>query len=121
MKKILIILIVMFGTQLCHAENDINKVRIDNQLTHCLQINKQTLISTNNLLLLHSTWEMKSNIGECGCKSAVVSYHVYENNNKLISLGKFTGLDKDIFYFVISSDVRHARTSDYLLTISCAN
>jgi len=122
MKTIICILVVWSVTQTCAAWYSADKILIDNILHKCIKISKKNIELKNNLLLLHAVWDVKKNIGQCGCKSAAISYDVYEHKVKLlISHGILVTLNKKEFDFVISSDNTIYKNSEYLLSINCLN
>ena len=108
--------------QACNAEYSMEKITIDNILDQCIKINKKSIENNNNLLLLHTVWDVKRNIGKCGCKSALISYDVHEKeHHKLMSHGVLSSLSKQEFYFVISSDGSIYKEVDYLVSINCSS
>ncbi len=81
MKKLLSLLVMGCVAQACNAEYSMDKITIDNILDQCINVNKKNIVNKNNLLLLHTVWDVKSNIGECGCKSALISYGIHEKKH----------------------------------------
>jgi len=103
----------------CNASDN---VILDNSLKQCIEIENITVIDSDNLLLLKTQWKIKDNIGACGCKSAAFSYSVYiDGNDKLMSFGIMSSLNKSSSSFVLSSDNSIYKTSKYNVSISCVN
>jgi len=122
MKKLLSLLVLCCVAQACNAEYSMDKITINNILDQCIKINKKSIENKNNLLLLHTVWDVKSNIGECGCKSALISYDVHEvKNKKLMFHGVLSSMNKKEFYFVISSDGSIYKEAGYKVSISCSS
>ena len=119
MKKLSLIILAGLLSLSCNAEERVN---IDNSLSACLMLQKGEVQKAENLLLYKTNWELKDNIGNCGCKSALLSYSVYmvENDN-LISYGKLSSLYKKQVSFVLSSDNAVYKDAKYKMEISCAN
>ena len=72
-----------------------------------------------NLLILNTTWLVNNNIGSCGCKSAALKYTVKMDDDKLISLGHFSTLNKSSFKFVINNDINIYKKSNFRLVVDC--
>ncbi|MCW8935341.1 MAG: DUF2195 family protein [Gammaproteobacteria bacterium] len=108
----------IFSTS-CNASDN---VILDNSLKNCIDIKSITVTDSDNLLLLKTQWKIKDNIGTCGCKSAAFSYSVYiDGNDKLMSFGIMSSLNKSSSSFVLSSDNSIYKTSKYNISINCAN
>lgn len=108
----------VFSTS-CNASDN---VTLDNSLKNCIEIKSTTVTDSDNLLLLKTQWNIKDNIGACGCKSSAFSYSVYLNGkDKLMSFGIMSSLNKSSSSFVLSSDNSIYKTSKYNVSISCAN
>ncbi len=122
MKKLLGLLILSGMTQACEASYNIDQVQVDNILSQCLVVNKILLVQKNNVLFLHASLDIKDTIGACGCKSAAISYDVYESKKKiLLSHGVFSSINKKEFYFVINSDASIYKKSNYELVLNCSS
>ncbi|MBI3187644.1 MAG: DUF2195 family protein [Gammaproteobacteria bacterium] len=118
MKKLSVLILAAVLSLSCNAEE---RVTIDNSLSACLIIQKGEIQAMDNLLLYKTSWELKDNIGNCGCKSAALSYSVYlVKNEKLMSLGMLSSLNKKQVTFVLSSDNGLYKDAEYKLTLSCA-
>ena len=120
--KFHLIFITLFSGIFSVACNASDNVILDNSLNRCIEFENITIKESENLLLLKSKWNIKDNIGTCGCKSAAFSYSVYINgSDKLMSFGIMSSLNKNSSSFVLSSDNTIYKTSKYKVSISCAN
>lgn len=119
MKKLSVLMLAGLLSLSCNAEE---RVTIDNLLSACLIMQKGEVQEMENLLLYKTSWDLKDNIGNCGCKSAALSYSVYlVKNEKLMSHGMLSSLNKKQVTFVLSSDNGIYKDAQYKLAISCAN
>ena len=102
--------------------NAADKIIMDNSLKDCLQLNNTSITRKNNLLLLEASLHMNETIGACGCKSAAFSYSVYrDKNEKFISYGMLSSINKNKVTLVLSSDNSIYKDSKYKVSISCSN
>jgi hypothetical protein len=114
-----LLLIVSLFSLSCQASDT---VVINSLLEACITISKTKIQKVDNLLLLKTTWNLKDNIGNCGCKSAAMSYSVYRlKSEKLMSHGIISTFNKMQATFVLSSDNTIYKNTHYKLAINCAN
>jgi len=112
----------------CNAENTVKNIVIDNEVAECIEFYKNKIVNHTNLLLLNTSWEIKSSTGLCGCKSAALKYTVKREyttkgddnrhgHEEVFSTGifntlKFFEVNRESFDFVLSS-------IDKNLTLNC--
>lgn len=121
MIKTSIFLILLFFSASCSSMPTGEEIEIDSIISNCIDIEKENLEKHENLLLLNTLWKMKTNIGECGCKSAALSYRVEIKENTPISSGVISSLKKKRFKFVLSSDNKLFLNDKYRIIINCKN
>lgn len=97
------------------------QVLLENGLEKCVKAGAITLAERNNLLLAETDLTLLQSIGYCGCKSAVASYAVV-NDQDLIRHETFILKDSRRMSFIISNDIlRHSEVSGINLRLSCGN
>lgn len=122
MKQFIYLSILMVFSLSCSAQVVGENITIDNILSNCISINKKKLAFNGDLLLLDTSWDVKNNIGACGCKSAALSYDVHViGNNDHVSRGVVSTLNKKSYSFVINTDNSIFKKAKYRLSISCKN
>ena len=112
-----------------HKKNDDaplgSDVNITNDLNACIKIIPEQPVEANGLLTLKTSWETEKNIGECGCKSALMSYYVNNisdpKTSKRILEAVISSLGKKEYNFIINADTSIKYKGNYELTISCKN
>lgn len=106
------------------AEQGLNNISIDNAIESCFKVSPIRVGISHNLLLLESETSSIKSIGECGCKSAMASYHaMYENAALLISheaYGVFSSNVTGKHSFLLTQNYIPNQSISYTLSISCA-
>lgn len=69
------VLLLVLALPACAAQGPVTFV---NDLKSCVTLERGELVEHGNLLLYDVQLEVPENIGNCGCKSAVASYRVFE-------------------------------------------
>ncbi|MFV1984816.1 MAG: DUF2195 family protein [Thiohalomonadales bacterium] len=119
---ILIFIFLLPVSKFCYAENNINNIIIDSILTDCIKIKKNELVAYHNFLFLDTSWDVKNNIGNCGCKSALIQYDVnLISDQQHIVHGVVSSLKKKNHEFIINSDNSIFKNERFKLIINCAN
>ncbi|MFC3150613.1 DUF2195 family protein [Litoribrevibacter euphylliae] len=97
------------------------QVLLENGLEKCVKAGAITLSERNNLLLAETDLTLLQSIGYCGCKSAVASYAVVDDE-ELIRHEMFILKDSRRMSFVISNDIlRDSEVSGVNVRLSCGN
>ena len=103
----------------CAAQKSNDSILIDNVVSECITFKKSNIEVYGNIILLNTEWEVRNNIGECGCKSAALKYEVKTENNQSISQGMFSTINREKLQFVINTDSSLFKKLSYTLIINC--
>ena len=109
----------------CAIAGESPDVYVENTLEKCVAINSKNLIYFGDMPLLKMNIRHISNIGNCGCKSAISSYTVIqtiEGHESLIMLGEFTFSGRNELALPIAVHKQFiVKFTDVRIVISCAN
>ena len=119
MKYALFLFAIFFLSSTCSARDGTDKISVENAVSDCIKFKKNQLEFVSNIVVLDTTWEMISNIGSCGCKSAALKYDVKTTSGHHVSKGYFSTFDRRSFKFVIDSDKSIYKRSNYTLLVNC--
>jgi len=96
-------------------------VAIENTLDACIGLQSAKLAKIESALFLPTTWTVRKSTGECGCKSALISYRVTAGpRSEVIATGVLSSLHKQSYAFLINPDASIAYGQQYSLFICCA-
>ncbi|HMN45585.1 MAG TPA: DUF2195 family protein [Povalibacter sp.] len=96
-------------------------VAIENSLDACIALQPAKLAKIESALFLPTTWTVRKSTGECGCKSALISYRVTAGpRSEVIATGVLSSLNKQNYAFLINPDAGIAYGERYSLFIGCA-
>ncbi len=96
-------------------------VAIENTLDACIALTAAPLAKIENALFLPTTWAVRKSTGECGCKSALISYRVTAGpRSEVIATGVLSSMNKGSYAFLINPDAGIAYGQQYSLFIGCA-
>ena len=116
------LLSALFMANNCFAAAE--NISIDNAIESCFKARPIRVGINHNLLFLESETSSIKSIGECGCKSAMASYHaMYENAALLISheaYGVFSSNVTGRYSFLLTQNYIPNQSISYTLSISCA-
>lgn len=107
--------VVAAACSAAHAE-----VVIENTLQACVTMKPGKTSVQGAGLFLHTDWEVQKSTGECGCKSALVSYRV-SMRGEVIASGVLSSLNRTGYDFLINPDAGVAYKDKYTLFVGCAN
>ena len=97
-------------------------VAIDNTLDACIALTPAQPAKIDSALFLPTTWTVHKSTGECGCKSALISYRVTAGpRSEVIASGVLSSLNKRSYAFLINPDASIAYGQQYSLFIGCAS
>ncbi|MGI0119728.1 DUF2195 family protein [Zooshikella sp. RANM57] len=100
-----------------------SKVKINNDINKCISIIPEKTRVVEGKLFLDTNWKVNKATGDCGCKSALLTYHVaVEKDQQQYELlyTHFSSLH-DKFTFLINADASYGSYDRYILDISCKN
>jgi len=112
----------IFATGACIAGQEYSiDVDIDNSLHSCIEMSESGIIEDDQNVFLDTLWVNKLPIGDCGCKSAAMSYSVkLADGDKLVSYGVISSFDKRGYKFLINHDSSINYKSRFKLSIGCS-
>lgn len=118
--------VALIETQCTTASNVKNSaIAIDNSIRNCLRIETISQTVRNNVILLNTKIATLKNTGNCGCKSALLSYSVSipdENlSNRVKEYHLFSSLRAKRYSFIITRNHQPESHQSYRLTIQCAS
>jgi len=119
MKKVIMLMIILLFSPSCSSKAIKKDIEIDSIVSSCIDIKKDKIEKYGNIVILNTLWDVKSSIGECGCKSAALGYQVKIERNLVISTGILTTPKRNSFKFVINSDNEIYSNEKYKLVINC--
>ncbi|WP_027710279.1 DUF2195 family protein [Zooshikella ganghwensis] len=99
------------------------KVTINNDVNECITVIPEKVRVVEGKLLLDTSWKANKVTGDCGCKSALLAYHVsVEKDQRQYELlyTHFSSLHNK-FTFLINADTSYGSYDRYILDISCKN
>lgn len=99
-KSAAVALLLTLALPACAAQRPVTFV---NDLEHCVVLERGELVQHGNLLLYDVQFEVPENIGNCGCKSAVASYRVFEGGRPM-RLERLVLKESRQAYLVIATD-----------------
>ena len=109
----------------CAIAGESSDIYVENNLEKCVAINSKNLIYFGDMQFLKMNIRHISEIGNCGCKSAISSYTVFqtiEGHESLILLGEFTFLGRKKLTLPIAVHKQFiVKFTDVRIVISCAN
>ena len=109
----------------CAIAGESPDIYVENTLEKCVAINSKSLIYFGDMPLLKMNIRHISNIGNCGCKSAISSYTVFqtiEGHESFIMSGEFTFLGRKEVKLPIAVHKQFiVKFTDVRIAISCAN
>lgn len=101
------------------------KVKVTNNLDECLKITSEETVETNGMLMLKTNWQSEKSIGECGCKSALMTYSVSASSkgkiNRNILEATISSLEKKEYNFILNADTTVRYSGSYEITLNCTN
>jgi hypothetical protein len=98
------------------------EVTIENSLAQCIALTAAQPVRQGAGLYLPTVWAVSKVTGECGCKSALVSYRVTAGSrDEVIATGVLSSLNKKSFAFLINPDASIRYDDRYELFVGCAN
>lgn len=111
---------LVYGSEAAQKEPT---VAITNDVNECIVVKPEKVRAVDGKLLLDTNWTVNKVTGDCGCKSALLTYHVsVEKNTHQYELlySHFSSLH-DKFTFLINADASYGNFDRYILSISCKN
>ena len=109
----------------CAIAGESSDIYVENNLEKCVAINSKSLIYFGDMPILKMNIRHISNIGHCGCKSAISSYTVFqtiEGHESFIISGEFTFLERKELTLPIAVHKQFiVKFTDVRIVISCAN
>ena len=120
------IAVTCFAQQKQPVNNDAQKkVLLTNDLDTCLKITQGETVEANGMLMLKTTWQSEKSIGECGCKSALMTYSTNilsdDKINRKILETVISSLDKKEYDFILNADSTVKYNGSYEIVLSCKN
>ena len=98
------------------------EVTVENSLAQCIALTAAQPVKQGAALYLPTEWAVSKVTGECGCKSALISYRVTAGSrNEVIATGVLSSLNKKSFSFLINPDASVGYDGRYTLVVACAN
>ena len=121
---LIVICLTLFSSCVTGQKNfNVEKLLIDIQIEECIKIMPNGLIHKNDSVYLNTKWKYNKSSGNCGCKSALLSYRIvakYRGANSILYNKEITSLGHDEFDFIICSDSQKGYES-YRIDIQCKN
>lgn len=97
-------------------------VTIENALDACITLAPARLAQIEGSLFLPTAWTVHKVTGECGCKSALISYRVIAGTHKeVIATGVLSSMNKKSYAFLINPDAGIKYGDEYALFVGCAS
>lgn len=116
--RLVVLAALAFVTACSDARAD---VAIENTLDACIALTPAKPAKVEGALFLPTTWTVHKSTGECGCKSALISYRVTAGaRSEVIATGVLSSLHKQSYAFLINPDASIAYGQQYSLFIGCA-
>ena len=98
------------------------EVTIENSLAQCITLTAGEPARQGAGVYLPTEWALTKVTGECGCKSALISYRVTAGpRDEVIATGVLSSLSKKSFAFLINPDANVRYDGRYTLFVACAN
>ncbi|HEY6641985.1 DUF2195 family protein [Povalibacter sp.] len=96
-------------------------VAIENTLHACVTLTPAKISQMGSSLFLPTAWAVHKSTGECGCKSALISYRVTAGpRDEVIATGVLSSMNKTNYAFLINPDAGIAYDAKYTLFVGCA-
>ena len=109
----------------CAIAGESSSIKVENNLERCVTINSKNLIYFGDMPLLKMDISHISEIGNCGCKSAISSYTVFQTiagHESLLMFGEFTFLGRKELNLPIAVQKQLiAKLADVKIVIACSN
>ena len=109
----------------CAIAGESSDIYVENTLEKCVAINSKSLMYFGDMPLLKMDISHISEIGNCGCKSAISSYTVFQTiagHESLLMLGEFTFLwQKELDLPIAVQKQLIAKLADVKIVIACSN
>lgn len=103
-----------------HVQAAEPRINIDNTLYKCVDIAPDGLTFFGHTVLLKTRWEWRKSTGECGCKSALISYTASSANGVAMAAGILSVMRQQReFNFVVNPDSSVAHPLPFKLLITC--
>ena len=97
-------------------------VTIENTLDACITLAPAKISQVESSLFLPTAWTVHKSTGECGCKSALISYRVTAGAHKeVIATGVLSSMNKKSYAFLINPDAGIKYGDKYALFIGCGS
>jgi hypothetical protein len=107
----------------CANAEQVESVQIKNTLSSCIEVIKTTASACGEIPLLMLDYKLTASTAECGCKSDVSAYAVYEKSGgyeSFLMAGKVIFGNQGSLKLPLSNDSNNIAHKPLLLVLTCA-